>query len=80
MARQNEMRPMKAAEMVMVGLMWPPEMGWVVRRRNATMIATKQANIMLGVSLLIFEDMKIVSNMNTRIAVLKSSATDALHT
>lgn len=41
---------MKAAEIVIVGLLWPPETGWVARRRNATMRATKHANTTLGVS------------------------------
>ena len=80
MARDNEMRPIKVADMVIVGFMWPPETGWVARRRSATMIATKQASKMFGVSLWILEDMKMLSNINTKIAVLKSSATDALHT
>ena len=74
------MRPIKVAEMVIVGFMWPPEIGCVARRRKATMIATKQASKILGVSLWILDDMIMLSNMNTRIDVLKSSAMDALHT
>ena len=69
------------AESVIAGLMWPPETGLVARRRMAIRRATKQEITMFGVLVSVSkEEMTMVSIMNTKSPVPKSSANDARQT
>ena len=45
---EGEIRPVKKAAKVIIGLMWPPEMGKVASRRIVIMIATRVDSIRLG--------------------------------
>lgn len=75
------MRPVNVAARVTIGLMWPPEMGWVARRRMVMTIAAIHDITRLGVLVLVsIEEMTMVSSMNTRHAVPRTSPTDALQT
>jgi hypothetical protein len=48
-ARETVIRPVNIADKVMAGLMWPPEIGNVARRRIAIVMAIKVAITRFGV-------------------------------
>lgn len=72
---------MNAADRVMTGLMWPPDMGRVARTRTAIVIQIRNAIISFGESVFVsYEEITMVSIMNTKTAVPRSSAIDARQT
>lgn len=80
-AREREMRPIRAAENVMTGLMCPPETGKAARRRIVMVKLMKIDITRFGVFVSVsYEEITMVSSKNTSSAVPRSSAMDARHT
>lgn len=75
-----EHMPVRAAAKEIIGLMWPPEMGNVARRRivttNATRVDKTRFGVLVSVSI---DEITMVSSANTKTAVPSTSAIDALH-
>ncbi|GER35869.1 2-succinyl-5-enolpyruvyl-6-hydroxy-3-cyclohexene-1-carboxylate synthase [Striga asiatica] len=73
-ALDMEIIPTRPAEKEIIGFMWPPEIGWTANRRIEIMIAANAESMRFGIltSDSIVE-ITIVSSMNTRTAVPRSS-------